>query len=108
MDIEKQIRSVTKGAYKESPVRQGGAKYWGRYANGGVGRKENPATDWSTRRGSGPVAILQRKKIWGRWGNASGGPVCSVSCASGHVTTAESRRPVSMSVRSTAIMGNQN
>jgi hypothetical protein len=26
MDIEKQIRSVTKGAYKESPVRQGGAK----------------------------------------------------------------------------------
>jgi len=33
---------------------------------------------------------------------------CSVSCASGHVTTAESRRPVSMSVRSTAIMGNQN
>src|SRR4029450_10331283 len=31
---------------------------------------------------------------------------CSVSCASGHVTTAESRRPVSMSVRSTAIMGN--
>src|SRR4029453_7506588 len=54
-------------------------------------------------RGSRPLALGERILDFGAAGATLPAVPCSVSCASGHVTTAESRRPV---VRSTAIMGN--
>jgi hypothetical protein len=71
----------------------------------GKAPKENPAT------GNAVCGGVPGPMLWGAKG-AAGATLpavpCSVSCASGHVTTAESGRPVSMSVRSTPLWGNQN